>query len=410
LAYLENEYLSLGYDTLTGQIQSLESIQENFQMSIQQNVSYYIPTNASQTSGAYIFRPADYIQATNTSILSYFVVQGPLVQELQTVYNESDITQVIRLYTGLDSVMGNYVDVEMHLGPLDINHPYRTGKEYVTRYFTNLDNEATFFTDDSGLEMQKRHTNLTGRPGDYDPGVALSGNYYPVVSRIYIREENQFQFTIVTAHSHGGSSLVPGEVELMVHRRLLRDDGRGVGQALDDPHEVTPRFFLIAANPNNSSALHRRLANVVQYPMQSFYLPLNNSFNLNSTASTFAPLQADLPYNVRMISLKQRDSQTQEVIIRFMNIFEVGESTVYSQPVSLDLSTLFAGYTLTNLEERTLTTALPATENIRPVWNTTVPVDRPVPDMAHRALTRRDYVITLYPMQIQSFWAILTKN
>jgi hypothetical protein len=139
---------------------------------------------------------------------------------------------------------------------------------------------------------------------------------------------------------------VPGEVELMVHRRLLRDDGRGVGQALDDPHEVTPRFFLIAANPNNSSALHRRLANVVQYPMQSFYLPLNGTFNLNATASTFAPLQADLPYNIRMISLKQRDSTTDEVIIRFMNIFEVGESTVYSQPASLDLSTLFAGYTV----------------------------------------------------------------
>jgi PKD repeat protein len=143
LSYLENEYLSLGYNFRTGQIQSLESKTENYQISLQQNVSYYIPTNASQTSGAYIFRPADYIHATNTTIISFTVVSGPLVLELQTVYNESDITQVIRLYTGLDSVMGNYVDVEMHLGPLDVNKPYRTGKE--VRTLNWIINKSIFF-------------------------------------------------------------------------------------------------------------------------------------------------------------------------------------------------------------------------------------------------------------------------
>merc|ERR1712232_1212350 len=104
-----------------------------------------------------------------------------------------------------------------------------------------------------------------------DEGVILAGNYYPVVSRMYIQEPNNWQFTIVTEHSHGGSSLQEGEAEIMLHRRLLRDDGRGVGQALDDFHQVSPRFFLMASNPQNSSALHRILANVVQYPMMSFF-------------------------------------------------------------------------------------------------------------------------------------------
>jgi hypothetical protein len=132
----------------------------------------------------------------------------------------------------------------------------------------------------------------------------------------------------------------------MVHRRLLEDDNRGVGQALDDPHEVTPRFFLLGANPNNSSALHRRLANVIQYPMQPFFLPLNGSVTINPNSSRFAPLTNDLPYNIRIISLKQRDQSSNEVIMRLMNIFEVGENTLYSHPVQLDLNTLFAGYTL----------------------------------------------------------------
>jgi hypothetical protein len=130
LAYLENEYLSVGYDPKTGQLQSLESLVENYQISLVQNVSYYYPTDAKeQTSGAYIFRPADYQRAINTSIVEFTLIDGPLVKELKTVYNESYITQVVRMYTGLDSVMGNYVDVEMHLGPLDIDTPTRWGKE-----------------------------------------------------------------------------------------------------------------------------------------------------------------------------------------------------------------------------------------------------------------------------------------
>ena len=119
---------------------------------------------------------------------------------------------------------------------------------------------------------------------------------------MYLNDSN-WQFTIVTAHSHGGSSLAEGEAEIMLHRRLLRDDGRGVGQALDDFHQVTPRFFVISDNPTNSSKLHRRLANVVQYPMQTFYME-----NTNALPPTFSPLISDLPYNIRMISLKRRDA------------------------------------------------------------------------------------------------------
>jgi len=87
--------------------------------------------------------------------------------------------------------MGNYLDVEMHLGPLNIDYPTRDGKEYVSRFQTNVTNGEIFHTDDSGLEMKPRRTNYpTGRPGDYDEGVVLAGNYYPVVSRMYLQQPN----------------------------------------------------------------------------------------------------------------------------------------------------------------------------------------------------------------------------
>mmetsp|Transcript_3370 Transcript_3370/g.4180 ORF Transcript_3370/g.4180 Transcript_3370/m.4180 type:complete len:766 (-) Transcript_3370:54-2351(-) len=408
---MSNEYLSLSFDSSSGRLQTLRNIQEGVTIQMQQSMLYYVPSNStSQTSGAYIFRPQANEPPRNLSISSFKFVDGPLVKELQLVFNESSITQVVRLYVGLDDVMGNYLDIEMHLGPLDVEYPTRDGKEYVSRFQTNVANGEIFHTDDNGLEMKPRRTNYpNGRPGDYDEGVVLAGNYYPVVSRMYLQQPNVWQFTILTAHSHGGASLTEGEAEIMVHRRLLRDDDRGVGQALDDFHETSPRFFVLSANPTNSSTLHRRLANVIQYPLQTFYIQSSNNASL---PPPFRPLQQDLPYNIRMISLKQRDDVSNTVIMRLMNIFESFENPTYAVPTQIDLNTIFQGYTVTNIEERTLTTNMPASENVRPHWNTTGAFENGNSRFhtEFNLATPRDSVVTLYPMEIKSFWIELTPN
>ena len=41
-------------------------------------------------------------------------------------------------------------------------------------------------------------------------------------------------FTVLTDRSQGGSSINDGDVELMLHRRLLHDDAFGVGEALNE--------------------------------------------------------------------------------------------------------------------------------------------------------------------------------
>ncbi len=63
----------------------------------------------------------------------------------------------------------------------------------------------------------------------------MSGNYYPVNSAAYIREGTARQLTVLTDRSQGGASLQDGTLELMVHRRLLYDDRRGVGEPLNEP-------------------------------------------------------------------------------------------------------------------------------------------------------------------------------
>lgn len=40
--------------------------------------------------------------------------------------------------------------------------------------------------------------------------------------------------TLMNDRAQGGTSLKEGELELMINRRCLYDDGRGVGQALNE--------------------------------------------------------------------------------------------------------------------------------------------------------------------------------
>ena len=61
----------------------------------------------------------------------------------------------------------------------------------------------------------------------YEP---TAGNYYPVNSFIGVQDINTNKTVIVMSdRSQGGSVLRQGEIELMIHRRLLFDDRRGVG-------------------------------------------------------------------------------------------------------------------------------------------------------------------------------------
>lgn len=163
----------------------------------------------------------------------------------------------------------------------------------------------------------------------------------------------------------------------MLHRRCMINDRRGVGQALDDVHQsipplysinvvchlhnhnwkATPFLFLLSDDPVTSSRLHRKLANVLNYPLQAYFSNSNLLFFLfpfsfrilfifesrqQEALPSYSAFTADLPENVRMISLKQRDGSSKTVLFRLMNIFQTGEYPSLAQPVSVELDSIFA--------------------------------------------------------------------
>jgi hypothetical protein len=94
------------------------------------------------------------------------------------------------------------------------------GKEVVSRFSTDLQTDGLFYTDSNGRELLERKRNY--RPTwELELTEPESGNYYPVTSRILIRDTvRQQELAVLNDRSQGGSSLNDGQVELMV--RLYR--------------------------------------------------------------------------------------------------------------------------------------------------------------------------------------------
>ena len=99
------------------------------------------------------------------------------------------VSQEIRIYDG-----GRTAEVEWIVGPVPVED--NIGKEIIMRYDTDIQSNGMFYTDANGREVLERKRDY--RPSyNYTAYESVSGNYYPVVSRIWIKD-NQKQLTVLT--------------------------------------------------------------------------------------------------------------------------------------------------------------------------------------------------------------------
>lgn len=92
----------------------------------------------------------------------------------------------------------------------------RIGKEVISRFRIPLyQSNQTFYTDSNGREMLKRVLDQRSSFKLSESMARVSGNYYPVTSRITLTDTHT-RFSILNDRSQGGSSFQDGEIELMV--------------------------------------------------------------------------------------------------------------------------------------------------------------------------------------------------
>ncbi|XP_025265136.1 lysosomal alpha-mannosidase isoform X1 [Camponotus floridanus] len=323
----------------------------------------------NRSSGAYIFRPKETSAKNFAYTGSYKIYKGPIVQELHHIINEW-VSQVIRIYQGEEHIEFDWV-----IGPIPIKD--KIGKEIITRYSSNLKTDNVFYTDTNGREMLKRIRNY--RPTwDLELKEPISGNYYPVTSKIAIKdEEKQFKLSVLNDRAQGGSSLQDGAIELMLHRRLLKDDAFGVGEALNETAfgeglVVRGTHYLFGG----------KLKNVDEFVLKEKELALKLALHpwiigspitseqytniLSKVKTLVSGLTKALPPNVHILTLEPWKDDT--ILLRLEHIFEVGEAQQLSQPVEVNIQDLFSTFLIESIKETTLGANQLLSENNRMEW------------------------------------------
>ncbi|XP_072528049.1 lysosomal alpha-mannosidase isoform X1 [Salminus brasiliensis] len=268
---MQNKYLKVTFDPTTGLLSGLTNLETQQSIHLSQNFYWYNASDgndeSTQTSGAYIFRPNSSTPYTVNTHPDVSTLQNSVVQEVRQQFSPW-VSQVVRLYEG-----SRELELEWTVGPIPVDDGL--GKEVITRLDSNISSAEYFYTDSNGREVLQRRKDF--RPTwDLKQTEPIAGNYYPMNSRAFIKDKES-QLTVVTDRSQGVSSIYNGSLEIMLHRRLLRDDYRGVGEPLSEPGQfgdgliVRGRLLLTLTPPDTAANAHRPLAQgMVLQPLLSF--------------------------------------------------------------------------------------------------------------------------------------------
>ncbi|KAM4661773.1 alpha-mannosidase 2x isoform 7-T8 [Amazona ochrocephala] len=163
------------------------------------------------------------------------VTEGPLFSEVTSYYQH--VQTVVRLYN-VPGVEGLSLDVSCLVDIRD-----QINMELALRFSTDIESEDTFFTDLNGFQIQPRR---------YQQKLPLQANFYPMPTMAYIQDA-QSRLTLHTAQALGVSSLGSGQLEVILDRRLIQDDNRGLGQGLKDNKRTCNRFRILLERRTTTS-------------------------------------------------------------------------------------------------------------------------------------------------------------
>jgi alpha-mannosidase len=285
------------------------------------------------------------------------------------------------------------------------------GKELSTEVVTNMATNKTFYTDSSGRDFIKRIRDYRSE-WKIEVHQPIAGNYYPVNLGIYV-EDGSRELSILVDRSVGGASIKDGQIELMLHRRLLHDDGRGVAEALnettcfDNQCEglVIQGKYYLKIDPQGEGARWRRTFG------QEIYSPLLIAFAeqdggnwVNSHVTKFSAMDPaySLPDNVALLTLQELEDGT--VLLRLAHLYEAGEHKDLSALASVDLKRVFPDKKIVKIVETSLSAnqERSAMEKKRLKWKVEGP---PADEKIVRGgpVDPSKLVVDLGPMEIRTF-------
>ncbi|XP_052729058.1 probable alpha-mannosidase At5g13980 isoform X2 [Vigna angularis] len=315
-----------------------------------------------QNSGAYVFRPNGTFPINHEKKALLTVLNGPLLDEVHQQINPW-IYQITRLYKGKE-----HVEVEFIVGPIPIEDG--TGKEVATQISTTMETNKTFYTDSNGRDFIKRIRDYR-TDWDLEVNQPAAGNYYPINLGIYV-EDNKTEFSVLVDRSIGGSSLQDGQIELMVHRRLLLDDSKGVAEALNETDcvggdcrglTVQGKYYYRIDHLGEGAKWRRTVGQEIYSPLLLAFAEKDDKDEwMNSNVLTFSGIDSSyaLPDNIAIITLQELEDG--RVLLRLAHLYEIEEDKDLSVTATVELKKLFPGRKIKEVKEMNLSANQERTE------------------------------------------------
>ncbi|KAK8946236.1 hypothetical protein KSP40_PGU019060 [Platanthera guangdongensis] len=278
---------------------------------------------------------------------------------------------------------------------------------------------------------------------------------YRVLNLGIYMEDGKYELSVLVDSACGGSSIQDGQLEIMLHRRIFVDDGRGVGEALDEivciendcegltsamAHECAFSQNLADPPPNSpqehgtsvgSTALNPTRgkyhigisqlgdgANWRRTNGQQIYSPVLLAFTHEdeniwkssriTKATSMAPGYS-LPPNVALITLEELDDAT--VLLRLAHLYEAGEDARNSVLAAVELKKIFGGKSIKKVVETSLSANQNKAEMKKKNWRVEGEneTNHPAP-LRGGPLNNSTLIVELGPMEIRTFLLTFEKH
>ena len=387
-----------------GKLRSVSDLTNGLSVDVTQDFWWYRSDVGRNTmkgirppSGAYLFVPNPNTPFQVSSRTKAVKFEGKLVKEVRQTFCDW-VSQVVRIYEGMD-----YVELEYTVGPIPVSDGI--GKEIITKFSTSLDTKGVWYTDANGRSMQKRVRNF--RPTwDFQQTSPAAGNYYPVNSRIALIDETKgVQLVVLNDRSQGGASLSDGDMELMVHRRTLHDDWRGVGEALNETGQfgegliIRGKHYLLLKPIQD--VRHRSLGEeIMMSPLLAFGdFTEKNNFT-PKPIHVYSGLNKDLPPQIHLLTFTHDNATANTLLLRLEHMLEDSEG---NSTITLSLNNLFRDFTITSAVELGLAGNVKLADINRLHFPTNNGVKSTDFSQLYNPPTGDELNISIRPMQIRTF-------
>ncbi|XP_067638847.1 alpha-mannosidase 2 [Eurosta solidaginis] len=289
---LENNFMLLLFDQKSGFLKTITRKQRNEQAlkPMQCAIKFAAYRSAQFHSGAYLFKTDPEQNEAEKDVLDQYedvriiISSGTIASDVTVIYGPflAHTVRIFKTHTHIDAAL--YIENDIDFEP----PPKNRETELFMRFVTDVDNIITvrrddvlkerdavaelpvFYSDQNGFQYHKRIK---------VPAIGIEGNYFPITSGAFI-QDSRVRFTLLTTHAQGAASYEPGQLEVMLDRRTLYDDYRGMGEGIVDSRLTRHKFWILIEDMPTKmenayqlpSLLANQLANSLRYPPNLYYV------------------------------------------------------------------------------------------------------------------------------------------